>query len=39
MKVLIILKEEMMILSSITNNQRVAKQSCTVSNQLSNLFF
>lgn len=39
MKVLIILKEEIMTLGSTTHNQEVAKESCTVTNQLSNLFF
>ena len=39
MKVLIILKEEIMTLSSTTHNQRVAKESCPVTNQLSILFF
>lgn len=39
MKELIILKEEIMTLSSTTHNQRVAKESCPITNQLSILFF
>ena len=39
MKVLIILKKEIMTLGSTTHNQEVVKESRRVTNQLGNLFF